>query len=155
MSEKPLYDNPGEASGPAVDAEVMRLQQEDKNRLAGSSTFQQGVLAMISKLIEMNRLLAKSFVTQNRADMDRCALLAKEVHEKEKTLTSYLLSRGVPGEMFEGVIRFPYRLERIGDMLESILHCCRVKVHSNITFSEIADKEVDELLGNWKKARAR
>ena len=48
--------------------------------------------------------------------------------------------------MFEGVIRFPYRLERIGDMLEIILHCCRVKVDHDVDFSEMADEEVRQLL---------
>ena len=43
------------------------------------------------------------------------------------------------------MIRFPYRLERIGDMLETILHCCRVKVDHDLHFSSTADEEVRQL----------
>jgi Na+/phosphate symporter len=146
MSEKPFYYNPFDVLSPHVDAEVHRLRDVSQRHVSQSSTFQEGLLKMIGKLIEMNGLLSKCFVTQDRSQMDRCSRLAKGVHEEEKTLTSYLVSRGVSIEMFEGVVRFPYRLERIGDMLESILHCCRAKVDHGVTFSEIADEEVGQLL---------
>lgn len=146
MSERPFYENPFDVSSPLVDAEVHRLRDLNLKRASVSSTFQEGLLKMIGKLIEMNRLLSKCFVTLDRSQMDRCARLAKEVGEEEKTLTSYLVSRGVSAEVFEGVIRFPYRLERIGDMLENILHCCRVKVDHDLHFSEMADEEVQQLL---------
>jgi Na+/phosphate symporter len=146
MSEKPFYENPFETSSPAIDGEVSRLQGLHTKRVAESSTFQEGVLILISKLIEMTKLSSKCFVTEDRYLMDQCSELAKEVHEEEKILTSYLLSRGVPGETFEGVIRFPYRLERIGDMLENILHCCRVKVDRELPLSDTAKDEVKKLL---------
>jgi len=90
--------------------------------------------------------LSKSFVTQDRSTLDQCDRLAEEVHEEETAVTGHLLSRGVRGEMFEGVIRFPYRLERIGDMLENVLHCWRIKIDQDIPLGEKATEELGQLL---------
>jgi Na+/phosphate symporter len=146
MSEKPFYENPFNAGSAKVAAVVVRLQTQRMRQIIQSPTFREGVAGMMTKLIEMNRLLSKSFLMEDPSCLSQCERLAKEVHQEEKPLTSYLLRRGVGGKMFEGVIRFPYRLERIGDMLETIMHCCRVKIYRAFPFSLKAKEEVGLLL---------
>ena len=146
MTEKPFYENPFETESAKVAAEVARLQAEHGRRIMQSPVFREGVVGMISRLLEMNRLLSKSFLTEDRSPMDQCERLATEVHQEEKTLTGYILHCGARGESCEGVIRLPYRLERIGDMLEDVLHCCRTRIARDIPFSLKAKEEVGELL---------
>ncbi len=146
MSERPFYENPFETESEKVTAEVARLQAEHMRRIVQSPIFRERVVGMINKLLEMNMLLSKSFQTDDTSHLDQCERLAKEVHQEEKTLTGYLLHCGARGESCEGVIRLPYRLERVGDMLEDILHCCRTKIKRDIPFGLKAKEEVGELL---------
>ena len=44
----------------------------------------------------------------------------------------------------KGLIRFPYRMERIGDMFESMLRCCRIKAADRVPFSDRAHEELDQ-----------
>ena len=100
MSERPYYENPFDVLSPLVDAEVDRLRDFNQKRVSESSMFQEGLLKIIGKLIEMNRLLSKCFVTQDRSQMDKCSELAKEVHEEEKTLSKLSgKSRRVGGDV--------------------------------------------------------
>jgi Na+/phosphate symporter len=146
MSEKPFYENPFETESAKVTAEVARLQAEHGKRIMQSPVFREGVVGMIRRLLEMNRLLSESFLTDNTSLLDQCQRLATEIHQEENALTGYILHCGARGESCEGVIRLPYRLERIGDMLEDVLHCCRIKIDRDIPFSLQAKEEVGELL---------
>ena len=145
MAEKPFYENPFTVPSPKVDAEVLRLKELHLKRVTESSTFQEGLLIMISKIVEMTRLLSKCFSGADSSVADRCAMLAKEVNEEEKILTRHLASSGIRGDMWKGLLRFPYRLERIGDMLETMLHCFRVKARTGVSFTEKAHEELDRL----------
>ncbi len=145
MKTEGFIVNPFQVLSPKVDAEVMRLKDLHRRRVSESSTLQEGVLIMISKLIEMTRLLSECIFTGDKARMDLCASLGMHLDEEERTLTRYLVSSGLSGEMWKGIIRFPYRLERIGDMLENILHCCRTKAKGAIPLSDDSSTEVKEL----------
>jgi len=46
----------------------------------------------------------------------------------------------------KGLIRFPLRLERIADELDSILTCCRIKARDGVAFSDKAHTELDQTL---------
>jgi Na+/phosphate symporter len=145
MSEKPYYKNPFNVWSPSVNAEVLRLKEYLNKRVSESSTLQEGVLIMSSKIIEMTRLLSECLVTGDMSQMDQCAAFAREVHKEEKVLTKYLVHSGVSGNILQGVLGFPYRLERIGDLLENLLRCCRTMHQSGIQFSDRAMEQLKEL----------
>ena len=147
MTERPFYVNPFRVVSPKVDAEVLRLRELRAERVSESTTLQEGLLIMIGKLIEVAEALSHCVFTCDKSVMDHCESLAEEVDEEEKTLTRYLISSGVSGDMMRGIIRFPYRLERIGDLLETILHCCRVKARDSVEFSHEANEELNRLFG--------
>lgn len=137
--------NPFRVLSPSVDAEVLRLKDLHRRRVSESSTLQEGVLIMISKLIEMTRLVSECIITGDKAQMDACASLGTQLDEEERTLTRYLVTSGLSGDMWKGIIRFPYRLERIGDMLDNIVYCCRTKVALGIPLSDASGMEMKQL----------
>lgn len=145
MSVEHLIVNPFRTLSPNVDAEVLRLKELHRRRVSESSTLHEGVLIMISKLIEINRLLSGCVVTHDRSQVDECNRMVRELDEEEKILTRYLLSSGVSGDMWRGVIRFPYRLKRIGDMMDNISRCIRIKAETSVPFSDAALQELDQI----------
>jgi Na+/phosphate symporter len=102
--------------------------------------------ATVGKLTEMTRLL-KCISTEATTDAEKktCALLAKEVHRQEIVVTKCLLSSTAAQGLTNDVIRFPYRLERIGDMLENILSGFEKKARDDIQFSSAARAELGVL----------
>lgn len=145
MRVERLIVNPFRHLSPHVDAEVLRLKELHLRRVSESSTLQEGVLIMISKLIEMTRLLSECIFTGDTSLMDECDSMGGQLHEEEKILTRYLVTSGLSGDMWRGIIRFPYRLERIGDMLENILRCSRLKADGKIPLSDEAKEELRQL----------
>jgi phosphate:Na+ symporter len=145
MKDKSVFFNPFRMLSPKLEAEALRIEELHKEPVSKALTLEEGVLVMISKLIEMTRLLSKAIFSGSASQMDRCEALANEVDEQENILTKGLVASNVNKELLKGVIRFPYRLERMGDMLESILRCCRVKEKRGVPFSDKAHAELDEL----------
>jgi hypothetical protein len=47
--------------------------------------------------------------------------------------------------MLKGLMRFPYRMKRVGDMPEAILHCCKIKALDRVPFTDKAHAELDQL----------
>lgn len=146
MEKKDLFANPFRVFSPQVDSEVLRLHELHSRRISESVALEEGVLILISKLMEMTNLLSQALVKDSLSEFDKCKALADEVHDEEKLLTSFLVSSGITGDVLKGVIRFPYRLERIGDMLESMLNCFRIKSTEGIRFSDQAVEELKYLL---------
>jgi Na+/phosphate symporter len=151
MTEKPFYENPFDVKSAKVDEEVLRLQHLHRARVLETPSFREGLMKMIGNLVEMNTLLSKGFATNDRSQMERCERLAFEVSDEEKKLVDQLLSWGVRGKMATHNVRFLYRLERIGDMLESMLHCFRTKIDQDIPFTDKADAELDQLFSLFTK----
>lgn len=145
MNRKGFIVNPFRMLSKDVDAEVLRLKELHLRRVSESSTLHEGLLIMISKLIEITRLLSECIVTHNKPQMDQCAAMIKQLDEEEKILTRHLLTSGLSGDMWKGVIRFPYRLKRIGDMLDSILRCTRIKAEAGVPFSDVAGEELGQI----------
>ncbi len=145
MKDELLFYNPFRMLSPKLDCEALRSETLHTEPVTESISLQEGLLIMVGKLIEMCRLLVKAIVTGSDTQMDTCVALAKEVHEQEKILTRDLVGSDVKGELLKGMIRFPYRLERIGDMFESILDCCRIRARYGIPFSDKAFSEMDQL----------
>jgi phosphate:Na+ symporter len=145
MKSKDVFFNPFRLLSPKLHAEALRIEELHTQPVSPQVTLEEGVLIMISKLIEMTSLLSKAVISQSAAQMDKCESLAHEVDEQENILTGGLVGSQSEKEVVKGVIRFPYRLERIGDMLESMLKCCRVKAKRGIPFSDKAHMELDQL----------
>lgn len=145
MSLKGLIVNPFSVFSPAVNLEVLRLEELHRQRVSESSTLQEGVLIMVSKLAEIIRLIPECLAGREPSQMDRCKAMIHELDGEEKILTRFLVSSGLSGHMWKGVIRFPYRLKRIGDMLESVLRCARIKEEKKIPFSDAASQELEQM----------
>lgn len=159
MAEKEAVYNPFRVVSPRVDEEVLRLEELHMRRVSEAAHLEEGLLILISKLMEMTRLLSQCMFTGDEAQMDQCAKLADEVHAEEKILTKDLLSAGVRRDLLRGVLRFPFRLERIGDMLENVLNCCRIKARHGVPFSDKANEDLEqlfsallEMMGNLRDA---
>ncbi|MDQ7784138.1 MAG: hypothetical protein RDU20_14735 [Desulfomonilaceae bacterium] len=145
MKDEHIFYNPFRMLSPALDYEIEHIEEFHQKPVSEGISLEEGLLVMISKLIEVGRLLSRSVVTSSASQMDRCEKLAKDVHRQEKILTRDLVESKVEDDLLRALIRFPYRLERIGDMFESILNCCRIKAQHGVPFSDNAYAEMDQL----------
>ena len=145
MKEKSVFFNPFRMMSPKLDAEALRLEELHKEPFSESISLEKGLLVMISKVMEMTRLLSKALFSGSRSQMDTCESLARELGQQEKALTRNLVLSGLNPELLTGLIRFPFRIERIGDMLESVLNCSRIKEREGIPFSDKAHLELDQV----------
>ncbi|MDQ1239626.1 MAG: hypothetical protein QG577_1812, partial [Thermodesulfobacteriota bacterium] len=90
-----------------------------------------------------------SFVGVSEEKISAAGVLGDEVHRLEKILTEELAcSLTEPPEICRAVILFPAHLERIGDYLESILNCCKIRCRDAIPFTEKAVTEIDAMFGS-------
>ena len=145
MKDKALFFDPFRIISPGLNAEALRLEDLHSRPVSEPISLQEGLLVMSSKIIEMIRLLSKCVVSGSQKQMDACESLAKEVHEQEKVLTTDLVSSKLRPDLLKGLIRFPYRMERIGDILERISNCCQIKALYGLSFTDMAHAELDQL----------
>ena len=143
MKEPRVFINPLRILSLRLDREATRL--DDRRTAPQQISLEESLITTAGKIIDIIRLISKCIVTGDTSEMDRGAALAEDVHQQEKMLTKNLLSSGLRGELFKGLVRFPSRLERIGDSLETILRCCRIKAREGISFSDKAEEELDQL----------
>ena len=143
MKDPRVFVNPLRILSLRLDREATRL--DDRRTAPRQISLEESLITTADKIIDIIRLISKCIVTGEKSEMDRCAALAEDVHQQEKMLTKNLLSSGLRGELFKGLVRFPSRLERIGDTLETILKCCRIKAREGISFSDKAEEELDQL----------
>jgi Na+/phosphate symporter len=145
MKDKSIFVNPFRILSPKLNAEALRIEELHTRPVSTTLTLEEGLIIMLSKLIEITRLLTKAFVSGSPLQMNQCAALARDVHEQEKILTLNMVAGTIRKDLLKVLIRFPYRLERIGDMLESMLTCCRAKAARSIPFSDRAHGELEQL----------
>ena len=146
MKDQRLVWNPFRIMSPKLHAELGRLEEMHEVTVSEEQAPGEALLIMISKLIEMGKILSDWFAAESSAKLEACERLAEEVRRAEKQATSGLVdSSSVIGQnLFKIVVRFPSRVERIGGMCENILNCCRIKSKEGIPFS---DKALGELSG--------
>jgi Na+/phosphate symporter len=101
---------------------------------------------MTGHIEHMTRLLPACIVSCRSSQMDECESLAEEVRRQAKVLTRKLVCAHSTDRLPKGLIRFPLRLERIADELDSILTCCRIKARDAIEFSDAAHEELHQML---------
>jgi Na+/phosphate symporter len=147
MKDKRIVVNPFRMISPKLDYEALKIDELHTKPVSESFTLDEGMLVMLSKLIEMVHLTREGFVNDRAEEMKSCDRLAKEVHQQEKMLTANLAcSLSVPREVCRTFILFPTHLERIGDFLESIVNCVRTKCEESAIFDDRSIAEVGEIL---------
>ena len=148
MKDKRVFFNPVRMLSPKLDSEAIKLEELYQHPVSESFTLEEGLLVMLSKLVEMTRLLKVGFQNDSQDGINNCEALADEVHQQEKLLTGNLACTITDyPDMCRAVILFPGQLERIGDYLESILNCCKIKTRESIPLNDRNINEVGEALG--------
>jgi Na+/phosphate symporter len=152
MKDQRFVVNPFRMISPKLDTAASKTQELHELPVSDSHATEEGLLIMMSKLIEMSKILSKCIITADGEQMAACERLAEEVHDQERLLTSSLLaasstltSTTLGQNIFKIVVRFPARLERIGDIFQNILTCCRIKASDGIPFSDKAHAELAQI----------
>ncbi len=146
MKEKQVFFNPFRIISPKLNAEASRLEEIFESPPSEITCLEEGLLVMISKLIEMNKVLYKSLIMFDPVKAATCESLGQQIHDEEKTLTGDIVcSPTTTGPILKALVLFPGRLERVGDFLESILNVARIKARDAIPFSDKANAELTEL----------
>jgi len=146
MREKEVFFNPFRLISPKLDAEASRLTEHFESPPSEVSCLEEGLLVMISKLVELNNLVHKSLIIFDPAKATKSEGLAQEIHNEEKSLTGDIVcSPATTGAVLKALVLFPGRLERVGDFLESLLKVARTKTRDGVDFSDKADEELNEL----------
>ncbi len=146
MEERRAYFNPFRMLSLKQNNGPENLERLHLMSISDAASLEQALLITISKIIELTRLLSECVLQGTEREIGTCASLAREVQEQEVELTTMLLGSDAAGDLLEGLIRFPFRLRRIGDMLESIVNSCRIKSEERIAFSHRAHSELDQVL---------
>lgn len=151
MKDHRIVVNPFRIISPKLDAEASRLAALYESPPEEVTCLEEGLLVMVSKLLQMTDLLYKSFVLPDPGKMKTCETLGEEVHREEKDLTTAIVcSPRTTGEVLKTVLLFPGKLERAGDLLESMLNVARIKARDGIPFSDKAQGEMTQLFDNLK-----
>lgn len=146
MKDTRIVVNPFRILSPKLDLEALKIEELHERPVSESFTLDEGLLVMLSKLIEMNRIIREGFVHNSPDEFQACDKLGAEVHQQEKVLTGALAcSITVPKDLCKTFILFPAYVERLGDYLESILNCCRIKVSEDLIFDDRANEETEEM----------
>jgi Na+/phosphate symporter len=146
MKDKNVFFNPFRLISPTLDSEASRIEELYETAPADVTCLEEGLLVMCSKLIEMTDCVQKSLIVSDSARMGRCAILGKEIHDEEKGLTGDLVCYpDTKGDVLKAIVLFPGRLERVGDLLESILNVSRIKARDGVPFSDKALNELSEM----------
>jgi Na+/phosphate symporter len=145
MKDKHVFFNPFRLISPKLNAEASRLEEPPPPEM---TCLEEGLLIMCTKLIEMAELCRKNLILFDEKKSERCDTLGKEVHQEEKGLTGDLVCYpSTTGDILKTLVLFPGRLERAGDLLESIAKVSGIKNRDGIPFSDKAQAELAKLFG--------
>jgi len=148
MKDKHVFFNPLRMLSPKLDTEAIEIEALYQSPVSESMTLEEGLLVMLSKLIEMTKLLKHSFSKVSDETLTAASDLGNEVHAIEKILTEGLAcTLTEPPEICRLVIMFPVHLERMGDFLESIANCCKIRCRDGVPFTDKVVAEVDGMFG--------
>jgi len=146
--EKEHFINPFRLISPKLDSDLSRLHELLGAPPADISTLEEGLLVMCSKLIELSNTLYKSFILPDQEKFSRSRVLAEGIHNEEKELTAHLVHLPLASpEILRALILVPARLERVGDLLESVLNVSTIKARDGVSFSDKAMNELKQLFG--------
>lgn len=145
MGRRCSFKDPLKGLGHGHDTKDFEVETLHKRPVSNSVAVKEALMIMISKLVEMTRLLSPSFSDSPGADPETFSRMAEEVREQGQILTKALVSMRVDERLINSLIRFPIRLERVGHILENISDCYRTKRFAEITFSDKARREQDQI----------
>jgi Na+/phosphate symporter len=148
MKDKHVFFNPFRIISPKLDREASRLEELYESPPSEMTCLEEGLLVMLSKLIEMTNLTYKALIIADPDKVKKCEALGDEIHQEEKQLTGDLVcSPATTGALLKALVLFPGHLERAGDYLESVMNCARIKARDGVPFSDRAQSELAELFG--------
>jgi phosphate:Na+ symporter len=147
MKDNRIFASPFRMMSPKLDSEMDKFGEIREPKISESYTPQEGFLIMLGKLVEMCKILSQSFSAPDVGQLSECDRLSEEVHKWEGVVTKNLMAAQstIGSNIFKLVVRFPVRLERIGDMFHNILTCARIKAKEGIPFSDKALGELSEI----------
>lgn len=148
MKDKHVFFNPFRLISPKLDREASRLEELYEAPHPEMTCLEEGLLVMLSKLMDMTTLAYKSLIIADPEKMKKVDALGQDIHHEEKQLTGDLVcSPATTGDVLKALVIFPGHLERVGDYVESIINCARIKSRDSIPFSDKAHAELTELFG--------
>jgi Na+/phosphate symporter len=146
MKDKRVFFNPLRMLSPKLDSEAAKIDELHLIQVSEAFTLEEGLVVMLSKLMEMTRLLEIGFIKNCPKEIEACDQLADDVHKQEKLLTGNLAcSVDIPPELCKLIIIFPGHLERVGDLLQSVLNCVRIKCREDVPFGDKAYEEIQKM----------
>ncbi len=146
MKDKRIFANPFRIMSPKLNSEALRIEELHERPVSSTLTLEEGLLVMVSKLIEMTRLIHEGFTTDSLVRLDACDRLAEEVTEQHKLLLANLsCSALVPPEQCKAFMMFPSHMERVGSLLKNLLEACRIRSQEGMNFSKKANEEVEQM----------
>ena len=124
------------------------LDGQEQARVPTARAFgmHEGFATMIGKLIDMALSLSECVAAADNRYMSRCQKLREEVRFHQKSLTRDLLASPEEKDFLKVVIHLPFRLETIGERLECILNCFRIRGSSEMRFNDDSEAAFQQLL---------
>lgn len=108
---------------------------------------------LVGTLYDMNQsageciyLLQNALIYNSSKSLDECEARIKEMAKNEKTLTPEFVERAKGNPDLRVYVSIPGHLERIGNFIENITRCTRVKIRKGISFSDRAVSEITFLM---------
>jgi Na+/phosphate symporter len=148
MKDNQVFFNPFRLISPKLNREASRLEELYESPPSDVTCLEEGLLVMLTKLIEMTNLTYKALIIADPDKLKKCAGLGNEIHAEEKGLTGDLVcSPSTTGNVLKTLVLFPGHLERAGDYLENVAKCAHIKARDGIPFSDKAHGELTELFG--------
>ncbi|MGH7900873.1 MAG: PhoU domain-containing protein [Thermodesulfobacteriota bacterium] len=121
----------------------MPIQAESKE-----ISVQDEILRMFDLTKEMLDSTWEGFRRQNMEKLHQAEVIGREIHDKEKVLTSSIMNelpRKEGSSLEELLIFLPTHLERIGDDIELVIRSTRSIIKEGVCFSDKAIKEINTL----------
>ncbi len=148
MKEQRVLWNPFRMISPKLDEEIGKIEELYRAEVSQTRTPEESILIMLAKLIQVARILSVSSKSESLEKLKECEELIHQVHEQEKSATASILSASSAASKvwFRTFVRFPSRIERIGEMFENMLRAIRSKVEDGIPFSDKAQGELHAIL---------
>lgn len=145
MLGRSSFTNPLRSLGHERDTKDFDVDTLHTRAVSNSVGVDEGLMIIIGKLVEMMRLLTQYFSASPGARSQPFSRLAREVHEQSQILTEALLSLRLDEQQFNRLIRFPFRLERVGKMLENIFECHRTRTPGENTYRDKTYREQEQI----------
>lgn len=107
------------------------------------------IQVMCQQSVEMLKLAAKAFRTQQAASLEPARKLGEEIHLREKALTdiivNHLAREAGAMEGNKAIVFVPMHLERVGDNIEFLIRAIGTMINEGVPFTERAVSEINTL----------